>query len=690
MRTPAPGRLSMTALAACACALLASAAPAQDVRDVILNAAKPAHLLAGGFVEFALRGNSSYIEIDGTRFNLKNKDVVRLTVGADGNGRIYITGDRMTSFTFDDVTVEVNGQVIGIGSITAIYLTKDPYLTSTLALVTPPAMAWTQLRVDGTDVIYGDDSREILIENLQLNGGGVMNLNNEGGTVWYDGGATGYQIDPGETPTATPTSTPEPTATPTSTPEPTATPTSTPEPTATPTSTPEPTATPTSTLEPTATPTSTPEPTATPTSTPEPTATPTSTPEPTATATSTPEPTSTPTSTPEPTATATSTPEPTATATSTPEPTATPTSTPEPTATATSTPEPTATATSTPEPTATPTGTPLVGDTFVLPFQVSPVFSGGEDTCRFNNQYEDYSCIKFPETGPDVVYSFSLAAPGTIDVTLSGLSADLDLFLCDGPSADICAAESTNPGTQDERITYAAGTGTYYVVIDGYDGACSAFSIDIRGIVPGETFESPIEVPSNFSAGGTTCGFASDYEAYGCIKFPETGPDVVYSFSLAGPATVNISLTGLTADLDLFLFDAPDPESCVAFSANPGPGDEAIEHEAGAGTYYVVVDGFDGACGDYEIGISSTVPATPTPTATPTSTPEPTATHTPTPMATSTPSGPTPTPSPTPRLFAAKITFEPTDFQTPDGWMKDDGSVFGPKLNHHTYGWTDR
>jgi hypothetical protein len=167
-----------------------------------------------------------------------------------------------------------------------------------------------------------------------------------------------------------------------------------------------------------------------------------------------------------------------------------------PTSTPTDTPVPTNTGTDTPVPTITPTNTPLVGDIYELPFEVPPDYSGSENSCRFNNQYNNYSCIKFPETGQDVVYSFTTTLAGTITITLSGLSADLDLFLCSGPSTDTCVASSTNDGNDDEQIVYEASAGTYYAVVDGYEGACSEFQIGILFALPPTPTETPTSTPT--------------------------------------------------------------------------------------------------------------------------------------------------------------------------------------------------
>ncbi len=124
---------------------------------------------------------------------------------------------------------------------------------------------------------------------------------------------------------------------------------------------------------------------------------------------------------------------------------------------------------------------------------------------------------------------------------------------------------------------------------------------------------------------GTTAGAANNVSVYGCAPWlPATGPERVFSLNLQASRDVDALLGGLTDDLDLFLLTGASPASCIAF------GDNAISARAlAAGTYYLVVDGFDGAAGPFQLNVwcPLAVTSTPTPTVTPTSTPRPALLH---------------------------------------------------------------
>ncbi|NJL76384.1 MAG: T9SS type A sorting domain-containing protein [Saprospiraceae bacterium] len=96
------------------------------------------------------------------------------------------------------------------------------------------------------------------------------------------------------------------------------------------------------------------------------------------------------------------------------------------------------------------------------------------------NFFEEHDSGIFDWTGPELVYQFITDdAAVTIDVT--GLSADLDLYLlsaCSDP-ANTAIAISENSNTNSEQINIELAAGIYYIMIDGFEGASSAFNLSL-------------------------------------------------------------------------------------------------------------------------------------------------------------------------------------------------------------------
>ncbi len=155
------------------------------------------------------------------------------------------------------------------------------------------------------------------------------------------------------------------------------------------------------------------------------------------------------------------------------------------------------TATPTPTMTPTPSVTPTpVGEVFEAPINATLNYAGSLDNSGFADNYDVYSCIKFPENAKDVVYRFVTGVPGTVTIDLGNLADDLDLLLCDAPSASSCVAASTNLGTEPERIVYPAAPDAYYLVVDGYGSASSAYDIAIAFTTPSPTPITPTPPPT--------------------------------------------------------------------------------------------------------------------------------------------------------------------------------------------------
>jgi murein DD-endopeptidase MepM/ murein hydrolase activator NlpD len=100
-------------------------------------------------------------------------------------------------------------------------------------------------------------------------------------------------------------------------------------------------------------------------------------------------------------------------------------------------------------------------------------------------------------------------------------------------------------------------------------------------------------------ASGTTAGGTNSLSSYGCSTWPETGPERIYKLVLTSGGTFTATLSNLTADLDVFVLNACNSAGCVAFGENA-----ATVTNAPAGTYYIVVDGYQGVAGNFTLSVS--------------------------------------------------------------------------------------
>ncbi len=144
-----------------------------------------------------------------------------------------------------------------------------------------------------------------------------------------------------------------------------------------------------------------------------------------------------------------------------------------------------------------------------------------------------------------------------------------------------------------KRGISSVGYATSYVTYDdsamsGQANACSATKVLACGSrVPGR----------NDQAGSTSLS-----STYACSSRSESGPEVTYEFVPTWDGQVTASLSGLTADLDVFAQDATasgcTSKTCLGF------GDNQVTFHAKAGQpVYLSVDGNNGAVGEYSLSI---------------------------------------------------------------------------------------
>ncbi len=98
----------------------------------------------------------------------------------------------------------------------------------------------------------------------------------------------------------------------------------------------------------------------------------------------------------------------------------------------------------------------------------------------------------------DDYYTFTSTATGTITVTLGGFSGDYDVFLYNGSQTEIGRGYTTN---NPETISVAnAAAGTYYVRVDGYNGASSTT----------DDYQLTVSYPTGGGGGGTPQWYYED------------------------------------------------------------------------------------------------------------------------------------------------------------------------------------
>ena len=212
--------------------------------------------------------------------------------------------------------------------------------------------------------------------------------------------------------------------------------------------------------------------------------------------------------------------------------------------------------------------------------------------------------------GADRIYVIQKESAGDLQIGLEILTPnlDLDLFLLSNNCGQItCLASSTtnNSVTNNEGIILEdAPIGTYYIVVDGqYAASVGDFRLEVScgylycgdavNLWCGETYNGNNQYGND------------DVSLYFCdgniLNVENNGPEIVHTFTQTHAGPVNISLSGLSANLELFLLRSCDRGDCMEYSQNSGNNNEYISAYLPAGTYYIVVDGNNGAVSNYNL-----------------------------------------------------------------------------------------
>jgi hypothetical protein len=217
---------------------------------------------------------------------------------------------------------------------------------------------------------------------------------------------------------------------------------------------------------------------------------------------------------------------------------------------------------------------------------------------------------------------YEVTVAGTSDLVITGNAEFLSyVFLLQPPCPGTTIQAVAFLPCDNIEVRQTVTAGTYWVVFmpGQFAGVPigSAYNLTIDCITPGEDCGVPIIIPSiPYTDTRDNSIYVNDYTDH-------SGPDVVYEFTLAAEATLNISLCNtvpVTFDTWLGVWAqadcgganiiAEDDDSCVP----SGFGASTIENlTLAAGTYDIMVDTWYGAMGTYVLDVTFGVPPEPPP-----------------------------------------------------------------------------
>ena len=211
-----------------------------------------------------------------------------------------------------------------------------------------------------------------------------------------------------------------------------------------------------------------------------------------------------------------------------------------------------------------------------------------------------YGCTTSAKNAPEKIYQVTTTTAGDLTATLSNQTTDLDVFILNDCDPTACKAFGTN-----KAIYSNAPAGTYYLVVDGADtNTIGTYDLTATAAAspPTPTLNCTTPTPVTLKVGSAYNGktLVTDpnrVNNYSCTGRTLTGAEKVHKVTTTAVGDLTATLTNLVGkDLDVFIMSGCSENTCLAY------GDTAATYpNAPAGTYYIVVDGYNGAYGTYTV-----------------------------------------------------------------------------------------
>jgi len=130
---------------------------------------------------------------------------------------------------------------------------------------------------------------------------------------------------------------------------------------------------------------------------------------------------------------------------------------------------------------------------------IAPLYAAEipDSTTASENLHSSYACRTWNEDGPENIYRLEITTPVEFFAALRGfndpagpVTSDLDLFLLSDCDTDSCVISGNT------EISANLDPGTFYLVVDGYDGAEGKFTLLLEGREQGVPLEICTPPPS--------------------------------------------------------------------------------------------------------------------------------------------------------------------------------------------------
>lgn len=193
-------------------------------------------------------------------------------------------------------------------------------------------------------------------------------------------------------------------------------------------------------------------------------------------------------------------------------------------------------------------------------------------------------------------YRFDLTSSALIDLQLTPQTGNADVQLLNSSGGSIVS--STLTGTATDTIRRSLNAGTYYILGYPVSGAATNYELSVSAEAIGP------DIAPNTLANAKNIGTLNNLQNFNDFVGNIDNTDF-YKFNLTNKSTFNLTLSGLSDNADVELFNSSG--SILQSSTQAGNTSENINTTLVAGTYYVRVKSVNTAETFYNLSLSAEI-----------------------------------------------------------------------------------
>jgi PKD repeat protein len=159
-----------------------------DLR-IFIQTGKKGYVTKDSCIQFVISDAPATIGINGGFRELPKGATVLIEAQRDQPGEIYMDKGQLLKFSFPDMALFVNGDLVASGPIDSIYVPHQTDFRSALTYYLPPASAYTRVAMNGFDILGDLETAWIRVENLGMDAGGNLRLTSSDNMTLISGGA---------------------------------------------------------------------------------------------------------------------------------------------------------------------------------------------------------------------------------------------------------------------------------------------------------------------------------------------------------------------------------------------------------------------------------------------------------------------------------------------------------------------